>query len=326
MKSFKMALPKTLDGAVRVLGSDFDKTPIMAGGTDLLAAVKEHITEPDMVVNLKGIKGISDVVETEAGLEIGALVKLDELAGNKLVANGWAALVDSVASTATPQIRNVGTIGGNLCQRPRCWYFRHEDYNCTKKGGHECYAFEGENTYHAIFGTGMCQIVHPSNLAGPLIAYDAKIEIQGPKGSRTVALEDFFVTPEQNIKRENILKPNEILTKILIPKASASKNSSYYETREKESFDWALCGASFNLKMDGKTITQARVVFNAVAPVPIRRKDLEKMLVGQKASDSLFEKVSKAAVKTATPLHQNEYKIDLLKTVIVRGLKKATEA
>lgn len=326
MKSFKMALPKTLEGAVSALSADFGKTTILAGGTDLLASVKEHIIEPEVVVNLKSIKGISEIVKTEKGLEIGALVKLEALGRSKNVANGWAALTESVANTATPQIRNVGTVGGNLCQRPRCWYYRDETYDCTKKGGKKCYAINGENAYHAIFGNGLCPIVHPSNLAGPLIAYDAEVEIHGPKGSRRISLEEFFVAPEKNIARENSLQSNEVLAKIHIPISSANKNSAYEETREKQSFDWALCGASFNLRMDGKQITEARVVLNAVAPVPLRRKDLEAMLVGKKAGQSLFKKVAEAAVKGATPLAQNDYKVDLLKIVVERGLKKATEA
>ena len=325
MKSFKMALPKTLDGAVKSLGQDFQKRQIMAGGTDLLAGIKEHIQEPDLVVNLKTIPGLDQIVVGEKDIQIGALVKLDELAQSKELRD-WPALAQSVAETATPQIRNVGTVGGNLCQRPRCWYYRDENYDCSKKGGSTCYAYDGENQYHAIFETGVCQIVHPSNLAGPLIAYGARVEIQGPSGSREVMLEKFFISPEKDISRENILKPNEVLSKVIIPKASANKKSAYYETREKKSFDWALCGASLSLEMDGKSIKDAKVVLNAVAPRPIRRVDLEAMLRGQKISSALFKKVAEASAKTATPLEKNGYKVDLLKTVIERGLKAAAEA
>ncbi len=326
MKPYKMALPKTVKSAVSVLGSDFEKTQILAGGTDLLAGMKEHILEPELVVNLKSVRGISEIVMTKEAVEIGALVKLDDLGGHKDLQKRWPALAQSVVQTATPQIRNVGTLGGNLCQRPRCWYFRDETYHCSKKGGGTCYAFDGENQYHAIFENGVCQIVHPSNLAGPLIAYDAQVEIHGANGSRLVRLEKFFVTPEQNIARENILQPNEVLTKVIIPFTSANKKSAYLETREKQSFDWALCGASLNLRMDGKVIKEARVVLNAVAPRPIRRYDLEGMLVGKKAGSSLFKKVSAEAVKSATPLAKNGYKLDLLRVVLERGLKQASEA
>ncbi len=326
MKSFKMAMPKTLEGAVKVLGFDFEKRQLMAGGTDLLGCVKEHIAEPEVVVNLKGIPHLTDVVKTEAGVEIGALVKLDDLANNKDIQQRWPALAQAIAQTATPQIRNVGTVGGNLCQRPRCWYFRDENYHCSKKGGSTCYALEGENEYHAIFETGLCQIVHPSNMAGPLIAYDALAEIQGPQGTRQVRLEKFFTSPDTNIERENILKPNEILSKILIPNTSANKNSCYYETREKQSFDWALCGTSVSLKLNGKMIQEARVVLNAIAPRPIRRLDLETALTGKKVSKRLFKKVADMAVQEATPLSKNSYKIELLKVVVERCLSEATEA
>ena len=326
MKPFKLAQPTSVSGAVAVAAGDFETVKMKAGGTDLLALMKERVANPDLVVNLGGIVGLDRIAKTDRGLEIGALVNIVTVAEHDGLAKEWPALAHTAEKTATPQIRNVGTVGGNLCQRPRCWYFRDETYHCVRKGGTYCFAQEGENDYHAIFGNANSAIVHPSNLAPALIAYGAQLEIVGPKGPRTVACEDFFVTPEQDITRENVLKPNEVLTKVILPGNSGRKNSCYFEAREKQSFDYPLCGAVVSLTMTAGKVSDARVVLGAVAPIPMRRPDLEKMLAGKRVNETLIKNVADASVKGANPLGKNDYKLILLKAVLSRALRRAATA
>lgn len=323
MKAFKLAQPKTAEGAVKVSADDFKKSKLLAGGTDLIGEMKERTQTPDLVVNLKSVPGLARIEETERGTEIGALVTLSDLADDKTVNARWPALVQTTLKTATPQIRNAATVGGNLCQRPRCWYYRSELYPCLKKGGELCYAREGENEFHAIFDNATCNIIHPSNLAPALMAYDAKIEIMGPEGTEVLPLEEFWVSPEEDISVENILEPNMILTKVILPKGSESRSSAYIEVREKQSYDWAICASTANLKVADKKVTDARIVLSAVAPTPMRRTDLEDMIKGKALSDKLIDAVCEAAVKDATPQRDNGYKVILVKATLARALRKA---
>ncbi|MCB9832653.1 MAG: xanthine dehydrogenase family protein subunit M [Planctomycetes bacterium] len=326
MRSFKMAQPRSLAGALAVLGGDDDKVRALAGGTDLLGLIKDRIAAPEMLVNLKGIDGLGEITETARGLEIGALVKLADLAEDARLRVGWPAIHQSLLETATPQLRNVGTLGGNLCQRPRCWYFRNEHYDCKKKGGTRCFAHDGENEYHAVYGNGICCIVHPSNLAGPMIAQEAIIEVAGPEGRREVTAEAFFTSPDEDVLRENQLAPGELVVRVILPPASPKARSVYVETRERQSFDWALCGVSVVLTMADQEIEAARVVFNAVAPVPLRRHDLEGMLEGRRLNEATVDKVCLAAPLGANPLEQNAYKLTLMKAVLRRALNRLKES
>ena len=326
MKAFKMAQPKTVEQAVLVSTDDFKKSKILAGGTDLLGEIKEGTQVPDLVVNLKTIPQLGGIRSTDRGLEIGALTKLAELAESAEVKKGWPALHTTTLKTATPQIRNVGTVGGNICQRPRCWYYRNETFHCLKKGGELCYARDGENEFHAIFENATCNIIHPSNLAPVLIAYGAQFEIAGPEGTEIVPAEEFFVTPEEDIAVENVLAANQVLVNVILPKGSERPLSAYFESREKQSYDWAVCAATASFVKDGDRIGEARIVLSAVAPVPMRRDDLEAMLVGQKISDELLDKVCERAVQEATPLRDNRYKLILLKGVLRRAIRQALGA
>ena len=326
MKAFKMAQPKTLKGALSVCKGEFKDVKILAGGTDLVGELKERTQTPGLVVNLKAIPGLSEVKKTERGLEIGALVTLASLEKSAAVAAGWPALIATTMKTATPQVRNVGTVGGNLCQRPRCWYYRDETYKCLKKGGELCYAREGENEYHAIFDNATCNIIHPSNLAPVLIAYGAQLEVQGPDGTEVIPCEDFFVSPEEDIQVENALYSNQILTKIILPPGSENTKSAYFEAREKQSYDWAVCASTASFKLADGKVADCRIVLSAVAPTPLRRTDLEDMLKGKKVSDDLVDKVCEEAVKEATPLRDNAYKTILLKATLRRAIHQALEA
>lgn len=324
MKPFKMALPRTVPAAVDACGESFAETKLMAGGTDLLGAIKDRVHTPETVVNLKGIPGLDQIRRTNRGLEIGALVTLSKIAAHPEIQRDYPALVATIGKSATPQLRNVGTIAGNLCQRPRCAYYRHDDYPCLRKGGSVCYALLGENEFHAIFDNKTSAIVHPSNTAPVLIAHGAQIEIAGSHGSMTARpIESFFVTVDQNPLAENILGPDSVVTTIILPPGSECKDTAYVEAREKQSFDWALCGSTVLIRKKGKRIDDCRVVLSAVAPTPLRRMDLEKMLRGQEINDKLIDEVCKAAVATATPLKQNRYKLAMLKTILARAIRQA---
>ncbi len=324
MKAFKMARPRTLEAALSVAASGNPaETRILAGGTDLIGEIKEGIQAPDLLINLKTVPDLSGIRVTSRGLEIGALTKLVDLKEHPSIAADYPALVTTVGKTATPQIRNNGTVGGNICQRPRCWYYRNKDYHCLKKGGDLCYAREGENEFHAIFDNATCNIIHPSNLAPVFIAYGAQVEVMDKEGKQTLPLEDFFVSPEEDISVENMLEPGQVLTAIILPKGSANPISAYVEAREKQSYDWAVCGATAAFRMDGKKVREARIVLSAVAPTPVRREDLEEMMAGRRVTDDLIDAVCKTAVEDATPLRDNAYKLILIQAVLRRAIRQA---
>src|SRR5688500_597877 len=240
----------------------------MAGGMDLLALMKDYVAQPERLVNVKNLdKTIAKTAE--GGLRIGAAVTIADLAVHPDVTRMYPAIVQAAAEVGTPQIRNVGTVGGNLNQRPRCWYFRNEEFDCLKKGGSRCFAVDGENQYHAIFGGGPCHIIHPSSLAIPAVAFAAKFRVVGPAGEREIAADQFFVTPDKNMFGETVLQPNELLTHMILPPPRAAKSATY-EVRFKQSHDWPLASATVVLDMGGAAVRSARVVLGAVAPIPWR--------------------------------------------------------
>jgi xanthine dehydrogenase YagS FAD-binding subunit len=322
MKAFEYVSPADIKGVVGALTKAGPKAKVIAGGIDLLGELKEYIRTPDVVVNLKKVPGLSDISETAKGLEIGALVTLAQLSENSIVRRQYTALAEAAHSVGTPQIRNVGTIGGNLCQRPRCWYYRDEEIICLKKGGTKCYAVAGENEYHAILGGGPSWIVHPSDCAPALIALGASVEISGPNGARVVPLEKFFVLPTENLFNENILRPNEIVTKIIVPKPASGSASHYLKIKEKESRDWALSSAAVNLTLAGGVVKAARVVLGGVAPIPWRSKEAETAVIGAALTKSAAEKAGKAAVASAKTLGGNAYKVPLTANTIKLALMK----
>ena len=321
MNPFKMAQPTTVKGAISVLGEEPNETPILAGGTDLLGEIKEGVRSPAMVVNLKSIPEMRRLKVTAAQIEIGALVTLSDLLNSPDIQRVLPALAETLRLTAATQIRNNATVGGNICQRPRCWYYRDASFNCLKKGGELCYAREGENEYHAIFDNATCNIVHPSNLAPVFIAHDALFEVTGPDGTETIPAGEFFISPEEDITAETILMPQQVLTRVIIPAKGLGGKAAYVETREKQSFDWALAGATVRLERTAGKVTNARVVLSAVAPTPLRREDLEEMLVGKTVTEKRIKQVCEAAVKDATPLAQNGYKTSLVKAILRRALR-----
>jgi xanthine dehydrogenase YagS FAD-binding subunit len=307
--------------AIAALGTERGRFLPLAGGMDLLALMKDHIAEPERIVNVKNLD--RTIRKTpDGGLSIGAAVTLTELVANRDAAGMYPALVQAAAEVGTPQIRNAGTVGGNLNQRPRCWYFRNEEFHCLKKGGARCFAVEGENQYHAIFGGGPCHIVHPSSLAVPAIALNARFRLSGPGGTREVAAGEYFQLPDRNLYGETVLAPNELLTHVLLP-APGAVRSATYEVRFKQSHDWPLAIATAALSLEGKTIRGARIVMGAVAPVPWRSEAAEAALAGKTVSDVAASAAADTAVAGAKPMTQNAYKVQIARTAVKRAILKA---
>jgi xanthine dehydrogenase YagS FAD-binding subunit len=323
MRPFDYVSPATSKQAVSLLGGTWGNTEIIAGGTDLLALMKDDVLHPKRLVNIKDIKDIHGVSSTSGGLRIGALTTLGELADNETVQRNYPAFAEALLEAASLQIRNMATIGGNLCQRPRCWYFRNGLGLLPKDETGKDLVAVGENRYHAILGNdGPAKFVSPSTIAPMLIAYGANIRLEGPKGKREIPLEKFFIIPKTEGEREHDLRPNEIVTDILIGGAAGVK-AGHYEIRQKEAFDWPLAVAAVALTMSGSNVQSGRVVLGSVAPVPWRSSEAEQILAGQVVNEEIAQKAANAAVKNARPLSQNGYKVQLARVAVKRAILKA---
>jgi xanthine dehydrogenase YagS FAD-binding subunit len=294
---------------------------LKAGGIDLLDHLKEHLVEPPRLVDLKSVPGMQAVtVEPGGSLRIGPLVTLAHVAAQPGIRATHTALAQACGEAASPQIRNVATIGGNLLQRPRCWYYRLASYNCLKKGGDICFAVGGENRYHTIFGDGACNAPHPSNAAMALPALGASLVFQSSRGTRTVPAEQFFTIPGGDPRRENSREPDEILTAISVP-AAPGVRSTYASVRQKAAFDWPLVSTAVALRVEGGIVREARIILGAVATVPLRSAAAERALVGGRLDDATVEASANAAVTSAQPLSENGYKVELLRTLLRRTLR-----
>ena len=323
MKGFAYVNPNNEKDAVAALKAGGVALPL-AGGMDLLARMKDYIQQPDRIVNVKNALEANVARTPDGGLKIGAAMKIIDLIENENVVRMYPAVVAAAGEIGTPQIRNAGTVGGNINQRPRCWYFRNEEFVCFKKGGNQCFAPTGENQYHAIFGNGgPSHIVHPSNLAVPFLAYGARFRVIGSNGEREVAAADYFTLPTpQNVLKENVLADDELLTHVILP-APGNLKSGFYEVRFKESHDWPLAFATVVLAMNGNTVGSARVVLGAVAPVPWRSEDAERALVGKPLNETTAAEAGDAAVRAAQPLNRNGYKVQIAKTAVKRAILQA---
>jgi xanthine dehydrogenase YagS FAD-binding subunit len=333
MKSFEWANATSVESAVKLLGEvsvdqDEDTPRPIAGGQDLLTTMKERIVTPRRVVNLKTIQGLDGITgDGTKGLTIGATTKLCDVETHAEILKSFPGLAQAAHSIATPQLRHQGTIGGNLCQRPRCWYFRLPYVVCLKKGGDTCYSEKGENKYNAILGGGPSFIVHPSDTATMLTALDATLTINGPKGARDVPIGKFFVLPSENPSYENILQDAEIVTAISIPASAFAARSAYVKFKERNSLDFAMAAsaAAVELGPDG-TIRQARLVLGGVAPIPWRVPNAEAALVGKKLDDDTIRAASEIALDGAKPLEHNAYKVPLTKALVRRALTSLRQA
>jgi xanthine dehydrogenase YagS FAD-binding subunit len=326
MQAFEYANPKTTKEAIGLLGSQWGETDLLAGGTDLISLMKDYVHTPKRVVSLSGVKELKGIKAADGGLHIGAMVTLEELLENAQVRKEYPSLAQAARGVSSPQMRAMGTVGGDLCQRPRCWYFRKGFGLLARDSSGRELVPNGENRYHAILGnSGPAKFVSASSLGPALIALGAKVTIAGSSGSRTVEVEKFFLTPTDAMSREVDLKPNEILTGIVVPAAGGRKNSTY-EVRQKEALDWPLTAASVALKMSGTKVESAKVVLGHVAPTPWNSEEAAKALAGKTISESTAQAAADAALAGATPLSQNGFKVQLAKVAIKRALLAAAKA
>jgi xanthine dehydrogenase YagS FAD-binding subunit len=322
MKNFVYYRPATAEAAVGLLDTRWGTSELLAGGTDLLDLQKEYVAKPDKVVSLAAVKGLSAISEAAAGVSVGASAKLAEIAAHATLKKDFPSLTTAAGDIGGPQIRNMGTLGGNLCQRNRCWYFRDEHVNCLLKGGDKCFALDGENRYHAVFTRGhQCVIVHPSTLAPALIALGATAEALGPKGKRTLPLAQFFNAPKSAEDREHVLAPNEMLLSVTVPR-EGKKNASY-EVRHKQSYDWPLVQAAVAFKLDGGKASDVRVVLGHVAPTPVVAEAAAKAVEGKELTEATASAAGEAAAEGAKPLSQNAYKLKLIAVAVKRALLTA---
>jgi len=322
VKNFTYYAPTTAQQAVGLLDSKWGTTEMLAGGTDLLDLQKEYIAQPDKVISLSGIKDLAGITVGADKVTIGAGVKLAAIAEHAELRKLFPALSEAAGQVGGPQIQNMGTLGGNLCQRNRCWYFRDEHVNCLLKGGPKCFALDGENQYHAIFTSGhKCVIVNPSTLAPGLIALGATAEVIGPKGKRTVELTKFFQAPSSATEREHVLAPNELVQSVTIPVKSA-KNASY-EVRHKQAYDWPLVQAGVAFKLDGAKASGVTIVLGHVAPTPIVSEAAAKALEGKEVTEATAAAAGQAATEGAKPLSQNGHKVKLVAVAVKRAILTA---
>jgi xanthine dehydrogenase YagS FAD-binding subunit len=323
MKSFENIDPKSVKEAVSLLQKfqqQKKNAAVVGGGSEILQLMKDHVVTPDYVVNLKTIPGLNTIKEERGGFRIGGLTTLAEIEEHPIIRERLLILSEAAGEAASPQIRNAGTIAGNICQRPFCWYFRSANFNCLRKGGQVCYTVTGDGRFHAILGGGPSYIVHPSDTAPALVALDSQIKIAGPSGERVMPLEKFFVLPSVDFKRENILKPAEILTEIFVPYPKSGSKGYYYKVRERLAWDHAIVSVAAVVQSSGGVARDSRVVLGGVAPIPWRAPKAEQFLRGKKIDEETSQKASEIALEEARPLKDNVYKVGMAKSLIQRAL------
>lgn len=328
MKAFRMTLPASVKDAVTQLPAEFSPrgAQILAGGQDLLTELKEYIQEPDTLVNLKSAQDAElreFAWQADGSLVIGALVTVAELEEHQELATQLTVLSEAAASIASPQIRSTATLGGNLNQRPRCWYYRNEATPCLKRGGTECFSYYGKNRYNAILGGGPSYIVHPSDLAPALIALDAEVTLVSPRGQRVILLEEYYTLPSSgDVLRETVASADEVLTQVRIPKPADGMRSTYLKFKERRSYDWALSAVALVLWRDGSKIRDARIVLGGVAPRPWRVKRTENKLKGREFGEEATVLARETALDGAEPLSENAFKVPLTKGLITRAFQR----
>lgn len=323
MQNFEYIAPTTVENAVAALGKEWGQTELLMGGSDTTSLLKERIATPTRVVSLKNIEGLKGVSKAGSGLNIGSMTSLAALAADKNVAKSSPSLVTAIEGIHSMQHRSMSTLASDLLQRPRCWYFRNGFGLLGKSEGGKALVPAGENQYHAILGNkGPAYFVNPSSLAPALIALGAKATVVGPEGSRQVAVADLYQSPSSDSEREITLKPNEVVTAVMVPGGKGVENATY-EIRQRMLFDWPLATASVALKMKGKTVEEAMVVMGHVAPQPWRSSEAENALKGKTLSEAVAAEAGKAAVSAATPLSRNKHKVQLANIAVKRAVMRA---
>jgi xanthine dehydrogenase YagS FAD-binding subunit len=323
MKSFQNIDAKSVNQAVALLQKfqqEKKNAIVVGGGSEILQLMKDHVVTPDYVVNLKTIPGLNTIKEERGGFRIGGLTTLADIEEHPGIREKLLILSEAAGEAASPQIRNAGTIAGNICQRPFCWYFRSANFNCLRKSGQVCYTVTGDGRFHAILGGGPSYIVHPSDTAPALVALDAQIKIAGPSGERVMPLEKFFVLPSVDFKRENILKPGEIVTEIFVPYPKSGSKGYYQKVRERLAWDHAIVSVATIVQSNGGVARDTRVVLGGVAPIPWRAPKAEQFLRGKKIDEETSQKAGDIALEDAKPLKDNVYKVGMAKSLIQRAL------
>lgn len=320
MKPFAYAKPRALAEALKLARGG---ATVMAGGTDLLGLMKDGIAAPDRIVDIRGLEALQGWSRQKGkGLRIGALVPLVELETSAELAALLPIVGEALRPAATVQLRTMGTVGGNLLQRNRCWYFRDEAYPCWLKGGVRCFAVDGDNRLHAILGAAECVAVAPSDLAPALIAYDATVSLTGSRGARTLPLADLFVTPHGRVRKEHTIAPDELIVEVRVPENALARRGAFEKALERKTWSFALVSVAVSLKLIGGVVRDARVVLGGVAPVPWRARDAEKLLEGRTLDDAACQAAADAALERALPLKDNGYKVPLARELVRRTLRR----
>jgi len=324
LPKFSYVRPDSLREALNLL--DREEVRIHGGGTDLIGCLRDEVFHTDTVVSLDAIDELRGIAPAnDDGLRLGAMTTLTEIVENDAVRERYTALAESAEVVGSPQLRNQGTIAGNLCQKPRCWYYRG-DFHCLRKGGELCYAYDGENQYHCIFGGERCFIVHPSDTAPALAALGAVCRVSGGSTSRSVPVEALHVPPSVDPQRETVLEADEIITEIMLPPSAAGLRSSYRKVRARASWDFALAGVALAVHFDGDTVTSARVFLSGAAPIPWRARGIEAAITGKTLDAATIAAAAEAAVAGAEPLSENGYKIELFKGLVTEQLEAIVTA
>jgi xanthine dehydrogenase YagS FAD-binding subunit len=318
MNSFALADCSTIDDALSQLK---DGAIVKAGGVDLLDRMKNGTDTPTRLVNIRNIPALRGIHPTPQGLTIGPLTTLAEVADDPAIRSQYTVLADACGHAATPHIRNMATLGGNLLQQLQCWYYRSADFQCLRKGKDICYAFSGLNQYHAIMDYGGCPSVAPSSGAVALLALDASMELtSAAKGKRTVAIRDFYLQPDSNPHSFHVMAADELLTAVHIPKPATGTRSAYQKYGEKESHDWAIADAGILLEMDGNLCRRAVVAMGAASPVVRRSQEAEAALTGKPITLETARAAGRASMTGAMPLSMNAYKVQLFPAAIYRTI------
>ena len=325
MYGFEYVSAERVEDACELLLRNGASSRVIAGGTDLLGEIKEGTVRPQKLLSLQDMTELSGISIYGEGALIGSMTALADIAADADIRESYTALAQACESVATPQIRNVGTIGGNLCQRPRCWYYRNSHFDCLKKGGSACFALDGANKFHAIFNGEICPAVHSSDTAVALAALDARVLLISSDGARMLLVEDFFTGPDVDVTSENVLRIGEILAEVVIPAPEDGSCSVFLKAKERQAMDFALASVALSLDLDDDAITGVRLALGGVAPVPRRALAAEKALTGARIRDIDSRQIGRLAVEDAVPLSDNAYKVSLTSNLVSRALRTLLE-
>lgn len=321
MNPFQYREPSTMEDVVGLLTA-YGDAQVVAGGIDLLGETKEGVAAPGVLLGLAGVPGLTEIREGSEGVVIGGMATITDIEQHPGIRQRFTALAEAAERLATPQIRNVSTLGGNLCQRPRCWYYRNPLTPCLKRGGDVCYVLEGYSKYMCVTGGSGCYMVHPSDAAVPLVAFGADVNIAGPAEDRTMPLEEFFTGPDVDITRENALERGEVVESVALPEPPPGTRSIFLKAQERVAGGFALASVAAVVTLNGGVIEAASIVLGGVAPTPLRARESEAYLVGKAISDVSTEQASALVLPDAQPFHDNRYKVTLARNLVTRSLAR----